>query len=102
MIFNLNKTYPGVKSRKQKKILKKKLSYYSLGLNPLKFITRKNLLRKCPSRGELVLKASGSLGKFVGVDPTGKVWVALEEYRSQFPYEQQCMIFDLSWRKKIL
>jgi len=95
-LFNLSKTYPGVKGRKRKKRFKCTMTYDLLRLTPLSFNKRRNSHRTSPKRGEWVLQ-SNRLGRFVGYAPDGAVWVALEEYKMQFPYEKQCEIFDLAW-----
>ena len=87
-LFDINKTYPGVKSRRLKKRLKKS-------------ITCRKRNGESPRRGDIVFTRSGHRGIFVGIDPTGKVWVALDEYKEQFPYKLQCVTFDNAWRKPI-
>ena len=87
-LFNINKTYPGVKSRRLKKRLKRCIPCLTRNGNR-------------PKRGDVVFTASGHRGRFVGLDPTGKVWVALDKYREQFPYKLQCETFDNAWRKPI-
>lgn len=99
--FNPQKTYPGVKGRRSKKKLKWEMTYDKLNLTPLSVNRRRNSHRSSPKRGEWVYQ-SGRLGRFVGCAPDGDVWVALEMYRMQFPYEKQCEIFDLAWRKPML
>lgn len=83
-------------SRKHKKLYKKSISYEKLGILPASFNRRRKLNARSPSRGDWVLR-SKSMGRFVGVDPTGKVWIALLEYRVQFPFKTQCRIFDLTF-----
>lgn len=96
-LYDINKTYPGVKSRKLKKKLKQQITYRKLGIVPV----RSRKLDTTPRRGETVFTSSGLRGRFVGVAPTGKVWLALDEYREQFPYKLQCITFDNAWRKPI-
>ena len=96
-LFDINKTYPGVKSRKLKKKLKREITCRKLGIIPLNL--RK--IDKAPRRGDVVFTSSGLRGKFVGVEPTGKVWIAFDEYKRQFPYKLQCVTFDNAWRKPI-
>lgn len=87
-LYDLNKTYPGVKSRRLKKELKKS-------------ITCRTLRGTIPKRGEVVFTTSGLRGRFVGLDPTGKDWIALDKYRAQFPFWLQCQTFDNAWRKPV-
>ena len=100
-LFNIDRTYPGVKGRRSKKKLKYELTYDNLRLVPLSVNKRRNSHRSSPKRGEWVYQGE-RLGRFVGYAPDGKVWIALEEYRDRFPYEKQCEIFDGSWRRDIL
>ena len=100
-LFNIQNTYPGVKGRKKKKAFKKKLTYDALNLKPFSFNKQRTSHINSPIRGELVFNRSGMLGKFVGVDPTGKVWVALKNYDLQFPYSKQIEVFDNCWRNEI-
>ena len=99
-LYDIQVTYPGVKGRKAKKKLKYEMTYDRLRLVPLSVNKRRNSHRTSPKRGEWVLQ-SGRLGRFVGYSPTKAVWVALEEYRVQFPYETQCTVFDKSWREPL-
>jgi len=101
MLFDLDNTYPGVTSRKQKKKLKKRMTYNILNLIPKKNNLRRLSDKKSPVRGSHIINKNGCEGIFVGLDPTGKVWIAFPEYKNQFPFLLQCKIFDLSWRKKI-
>ena len=96
-LYDINKTYPGVKSRKLKKKLKQQITYRKLGIVPV----RSRKLDTAPRRGETVFTSSGHRGRFVGIAPTGKVWIALDEYREQFPYKLQCITFDNAWRKPL-
>ena len=100
-LYDIQRTYPGVKGRKAKKKLKSEMTYDLLRLIPLSANKRRNSHRTSPKRGEWVLQ-SGRLGRFVGYAPDKEVWVALEIYKVQFPYEKQCEIFDLAWRKPLL
>ena len=100
-LFDIQNTYPGVKGRNPKRELKLRMTYDQLKLVPLSFNKRRNSHRLSPKRGDWVLR-SGRLGRFVGYAPDKAVWVAMEEYKMQFPYETQCRIFDLSWREKII
>ena len=100
-LFDISKTYPGVKGRKLKKELRKIMTYDLLGYQPASANKRKNSHRLSPRRGDRVITSDGKHGTFVGVDPTGKVWCALDEYKIQFPFNLQCRIFDLSWRSNV-
>ena len=99
-LFDIQKTYPGVKGRKAKKKLKHEMTYDPLNLVPLSVNRRRNSHRTSPKRGEWVL-ANGRLGRFVGYSPQKVAWVAMEEFKVQFPYETQCRVFDTSWRQPL-
>ena len=77
------------------------MTYDILGLTPISFNKRRNSHRTSPKRGDRVINSSSMIGTFVGIDPTGQVWIALDEYKAQFPFEKQTEVFDLCWRINI-
>jgi len=101
LLYDLNKTYPGIKGRKNKKRFKSTMTYDILRLIPVSFNKRRSAHIISPKRGDRVINSSGMVGTFVGIDPTGQVWIALDEYKVQFPFDKQVEIFDLCWRENV-
>ena len=94
------KLFPAKMKRKQKKKHRKNNTYEDMGIYPVSFNKQRSTKFLYPKRGDLVKNKSGLIGKFVGIDPNGKVWIAYEVYTVQFPYKLQCEIFDLCFKEK--
>ena len=99
-LVDITRTYPGIKGRKYKKAFRQTMTYDALGLTPFSPNKHRHSHRLAPRRGDRIILKDGRLGTFVGIDPTGKVWCAMDEYKMQFPFERQRWLFDLIWRNK--
>ena len=98
-LVDITRTYPGVRGRKLKKALRKTMTYDLLGYLPMSPNRVRRSDKHAPRRGDRVLTRDGRPGTFVGIDPTGKIWCAMDEYRMQFPFRVQCYVFDFIWRE---